>query len=164
MKSIITTVFGLALLFHPIVGKNINVETTKQEFEKKTRKKTIQEVSDSICLTIGVPPQLIREVGNNESGWRCIKNINGGSDYGDLQVIEPTFNYWYKELGLEGGKTRKNYLIVGIHYFKTQYDRYGSWEKARFSYARGSWRPEHTWTCLEEKFMGKIDWRQYDGN
>ncbi len=155
--------FGLLfLIIIPLTGiKNISDDETAGK-SIVIKPKTILELSDSICEAFGVPSGLVREVGDNESGWRFMKSLSGGTDHGDLQVIEPTFNYWYDHLCLEGGKTRKNYLITGIAYLKYNYDRYGSWKKARFAYARGDWRPEHTWTCLENTFMNKIDWKQYD--
>jgi len=162
------TVFLLtsALLVLPFDGKNNTVDINKQAVAKKIEKKKIEKpilvFADSVCRSLGVPSELVREIGQNESGWRCIRSLSGGTDYGDLQVVEKTFNYWYKQLELKGGKTRENYLIVGITYLKSQHDRYGSWKKARFSYARGHWRNETTWTCLEEKFMNKIDWSKYD--
>lgn len=128
----------------------------------EVRQKTILEIADSMCQEIGVPYQLVYEIGKNESNWTFIKNNNGGSDFGDLQVIDPTFWYWYERLELEHGKTRRNYLKVGITYLKYLYDKYGSWEKARFAYGRGHWREPHTWTPLERKFMRKIDFSKYD--
>lgn len=155
-----------AFLALPFDGKNNTTEIKNQEFAKKIVKKMnekpILAFSDSICAELGVPAELVREIGENESGWRCIRNTNGGTDFGDLQVVQKTFDYWYDHLNLKGGKTRENYLLVGVTYLKSQYKRYGSWRKARFSYARGHWRNETTWTCLEEKFMNKIDWSKYD--
>ncbi len=153
----------------PFAGKN-NASPKKNKLivEKisETRElapgEAIKFMSDSICRSLGIPSQLVREIGQNESGWQCIRSLSGGTDYGDLQVVESTFNFWYDRLDLEGGKTRENYLIVGIHYLKYLHTRYGSWEKARFAYARGHWRNKTTWTCLEEKFMNKINWRKYD--
>ena len=169
MKKYVFYVGGIALLaFAPYGGKviktaNKNKVADEKKFEvAETKEKTIIQLSDSICNAIGVPPELIREIGDNESGWQCIQSLSGGTDFGDLQVIDETFDYWYNRLKLEGGKTRYNYLVVGIHYLKYNYDRYHSWEKARFAYARGSWRPVSTWTCLEQKFMRKIDWDKYD--
>jgi hypothetical protein len=118
--------------------------------------------ADSICKEAGVPFELIKEIGDNESNWRYVGNSTGGTDFGDLQVIEPTFWHMHDKLNLEGGKTRINYLAAGIYYLKDQYDRYGSWRKARFAYGRGHWRGPETWTALEQKFMGKIDWTKYD--
>ncbi|MCB9262706.1 MAG: transglycosylase SLT domain-containing protein [Flavobacteriales bacterium] len=149
-------------------GKANDDQTNNKAFSEKFLKKVkserdlILEMSDSICHSLNIPAELVREIGQNESGWRCIKSISGGSDYGDLQVIDETFNHWYNFLELEGGKTRENYLIVGIHCLKFYYDKYHSWEKARFAYGRGFWRNRTTWTCLEEEFMGKIDWKKYD--
>lgn len=169
MKKYIIFVGVIGLLaFSPSGGKNNTTEKkNKLISEKKSEKvdskeKGILAISDSICNSIGVPAELVREIGQNESGWRCIKSLSGGTDFGDLQVIDETFNYWYDRLELTGGKTRYNYLVVGIHYLKYNHSRYKSWEKARFAYARGSWRGKSTWTCLEEKFMGKINWRKYD--
>ncbi|MFT5725483.1 MAG: hypothetical protein ACI9JN_002608 [Bacteroidia bacterium] len=160
-------VIGL-LAFAPYGGKNnTTVNKNKSISEKnseipKIEEKTILEISDSICLSIGVPNKLVREIGQNETGWRCIRSLSGGTDFGDLQVIDETFDYWYQRLDLTGGKSRYNYLVVGIHYLKYNHDRYNSWEKARFAYARGSWRNQSTWTCLEERFMTKINWSKYD--
>lgn len=157
------------MVITPFDGKN-NIPATKNKLELKKNREAVNEAiekpilltSDSICKSIGVPPALVREIGENESGWRCIQSLYGHSDYGDLQVVEKTFNFWYKKLGLKNGKTRENYLVVGIHYLKYQYDRYGSWQKARFAYGRGHWRDSSSWTELEHKFMTKIDWTKYD--
>jgi hypothetical protein len=160
-------VIGL-LAFSPYGGKNNTPDNKNKNITEnnseifESAEKTILEISDSICLAIGVPPKLVREIGQNESGWRCIRNQSGGTDFGDLQVIDETFDYWYNRLELTGGATRYNYLVVGIHYLKYNHKRYNSWEKARFAYARGSWRRQSTWTCLEEKFMTKINWSKYD--
>ncbi|MCB0733476.1 MAG: transglycosylase SLT domain-containing protein [Flavobacteriales bacterium] len=170
MKKLLLLI-GVAILTipSPFAGKiNSSGKKNKQIAEKNLNarpsdpKQAILWVSDSICASLDVPAKLIREIGQNESGWRCIKSLSGGTDYGDLQVVESTFNFWYDQLELEGGKTRENYLIVGIHYLKYLHDRYGSWKKARFAYARGHWRGRDTWTCLEIKFMDKIDWSKYD--
>lgn len=114
---------------------------------------------DSICRVLDVPYELVWQIGQNESGWRWLTGQDG--DIGYLQVMPQTFEFWEKKLKLEGGHTELNNLIVGITYLRHQYDRYGSWRKARFSYARGSWREEWTWRPIERRFMGKIDWSKY---
>jgi hypothetical protein len=148
------------------VIKNESSAAPKEEISNAapviTTPKSALQIADSICREVGVPFALVKEIGQNESGWRYIQNTNGGTDNGDLQVIDQTYWYWYDRLGLEGGKTRRNYLNVGIYYLKSLHDKYDSWEKTRFAYGRGHWRTPDTWTCLEEKFMGKIDFSQYD--
>lgn len=129
---------------------------------KPKTKAQILAFSDSVCLSAGVPPGLIRDIGNNETGWRFIRDFSGGTAHGDLQIVDNTFFHWYKKLKLKGGKTRENYLIVGIYYIKSLYKTYGSWQKARYAYARGHWKEPSKWSALERKFMGKIDWEQYD--
>lgn len=174
MKFLKTSIALLMVLGMTIAAKHLGiasvvkelltheVEATPEVVEQSPKSKSVFEVADSICQAVGVPYDLVVEIGNNESGWRYIENSNGGTDFGDLQVIDKTFWYWYERLELSGGKTRRNYLAVGIHYLRYQYERYGSWEKARFAYGRGNWREPSTWTCLEEKFMGKINWSKYD--
>ncbi len=125
-------------------------------------KTQIQAFSDSVCVSAGVPPGLIRDIGNNETGWRYIRDYSGGTANGDLQIVDNTYFYWYKKLKLSGGKTRENYLIVGIYYIKSLYKTHGSWQKARYAYARGHWKEPSKWSPLEKKFMGKINWPQYD--
>jgi hypothetical protein len=102
------------------------VAENKKEAPNVVKSKSVFEVADSICQEAGVPFELVKEIGNNESGWRYISNTNGGSDHGDLQVIDATFWYWYKKLELEGGKTRRNYLKVGIYYLKSLHNKTGS--------------------------------------
>jgi hypothetical protein len=137
------------------------INSTFAQSKPKTRNE-ILAFSDSVCRAAGVPPGLIRDIGNNETGWRYIRDFNGGTAHGDLQIVDNTFFHWYKKLGLKGGKTRENYLIVGIYYIKSLYKVYGSWQKSRYAYARGHWKEPSKWTPLERKFMGKIDWSKYD--
>lgn len=124
--------------------------------------KSVFDVADSIAMAYGVPAELVYEIGMNESGWPKPQDLNYLIRNGDLQVMEPTFNIMYKRLGLSGGKTRYNYLVTGIAYLKYNYDLQGSWQKARYAYGRGHWKPPSKWTTLEKKFMGKIDWSKYD--
>lgn len=169
MKSLKWLVLLIGMVSLPFFGKN-NASAEKNKFVAKKNVninerqilREIRDVADSICFSIGVPSNLIREIGQNESNWRYIKSLSGGTDMGDLQVIDETFDYWYNRLKLKGGKNRLNYLVVGIHYLKFNHERYNSWEKARYAYARGSWRNPSKWTSLEKKFMSKIDWSQYD--
>ena len=136
-------------------------QITVAQSKPKSREQ-ILSFSDSICRAAGVPEGLIRDIGNNETGWRYIRDFNGGTAHGDLQIVDNTFFYWYKKLKLKGGKTRENYLIVGIYYIKYLYNTFGSWQKARYAYARGHWKEPSKWSPLEKKFMGKIDWAKYD--
>jgi Transglycosylase SLT domain len=123
---------------------------------------SILDVADSIAQVFDVPYDLIYEVGMNESRWQNIYDMNYVIKDGDLQVIDRTFNVLYKELNLSGGKTRENYLMIGIYYLRKNYDVYGSWRKARYAYGRGRWKPESQWTSMERHFMNKIDWSKYD--
>ena len=125
-------------------------------------KPSILEIADSIALSMGVPPELVYEIGMNESRWQNIHDLDFLLRDGDLQVIDRSFWILYKELGLKGGKTRYNYLVCGIYYLRKNYDRYGSWKKARYAYGRGRWRPPSEWTSMERHFMNKIDWSKYD--
>jgi hypothetical protein len=123
---------------------------------------SITDKADSICLAIGVPPKLIYEIGMNESRRQNVYDLDYLIKDGDLQVIDRTFKHYYTGLGLTGGKSRINYLIVGIYYLKRNYTIYQSWEQARYAYGRGRWKPRSQWTSLEKKFMGKINWSDYD--
>lgn len=169
LATLILGVFSTILAFrsHRVHYKSVTTNNPKNNelivVSQSKTSKSVFEVADSICQEVGVPFELVKEIGENESGWRFISNENGGTDHGDLQVIQPTFNLWYKKLGLSGGKTRRNYLKVGIYLLKHCYDTHGSWKKARYVYGRGQWRDESAWTELEKKFMSKIDWEKYDG-
>lgn len=166
----VISLLSISLIASSFLDKQSNNKYTSQivpirivdTLVKPILPKTILEIADSMCNEAGVPYGLIYEIGKNESNWTYIKNTNGGSDFGDLQVIDQTYCYWYKKLNLKGGKTRKNYLKVGIYYLKYLHNKYGSWKKARFAYGRGHWREPYTWTPLEKKFMRKIDFTKYD--
>jgi hypothetical protein len=165
-KAIFALVVLLIINIGAVDSSNIFVDKKQQAEIKEAvvpvKSKSVFEVADSICQEADVPFPLIKEIGDNESGWRYISNTNGGTDHGDLQIIDGTYWHWYEKLELTGGKTRRNYLKVGIYYLKSLHNKYGSWEKARFAYGRGHWRGPETWTKLEKKFMGKIDWTKYD--
>lgn len=171
----VVTLFALGAAATSFMGNDSATTPTCIESEAEVQATNIKPVAqpkiemppvlraaDSICKEAGVPFELVKEIGQNESNWQYIGNTTGGTDFGDLQVIEPTFWHMYERLNLTGGKTRVNYLAAGIYYLRYQYDRYGSWRKARFAYGRGHWRGPETWTALEHKFMGKIDWSKYD--
>ena len=123
---------------------------------------SVFDLADSIADVFDVPKKLVYEIGMNESRWPNPYDLSHLIKDGDLQVIDRTFNHFYKELGLRGGKTRKNYLMVGIYYLRVNYDIYHNWEKARYAYGRGRWKPRTEWTALEKKFMSKINWNQYE--
>lgn len=118
-----------------------------------------QEISDSICKELGVNPEFMRDLAQCESGWKWVTGSYG--DKGYFQIIPSTFKYWSKKINLKGHSERNN-IIVATHYIKYLRDRYGSYYKARFAYGRGSWRHPYTWTCMEEAFMRKVNWRKYD--
>ncbi|MCB9246363.1 MAG: transglycosylase SLT domain-containing protein [Flavobacteriales bacterium] len=124
--------------------------------------RTVFDLADSLAIVFKVPPKLVYEIGMNESRWPRPYELNYLIKMGDLQIIDATFSHFYKELKLQGGKTRENYLIVGIYYLSWIYKQYHSWEKTRYVYGRGRWKDPSQWTALERKFMGKIDWSQYD--
>ena len=161
-KSAINKMFKASAIEQGSLAIKEAENTETKVNEAKDEMPRVLQIADSICKEAGVPFELIKEIGDNESNWRYVGNATGGTDFGDLQVIDQTYWYMYDKLNLTGGKTRTNYLAAGIYYLKDQYDRYGTWKKARFAYGRGHWRGPHTWTKLEHKFMGKIDWSKYD--
>lgn len=125
--------------------------------------KSVFDWVDSIATAMGVPPGFVKDVGRNESKWPKPNNLNYLIPNGDLQIMPATYKIWYKKLGLTGGKTRYNYLIVGIAYLKYCKDQGdGTWRQARYIYARGRWKNPSQWTKLEHRFMSDIDWKLYD--
>lgn len=125
--------------------------------------KSVFDWVDSIATAMGVPPGFVKDVGRNESKWPKPNNLNFLIPNGDLQIMPATYKIWYKKLGLTGGKTRYNYLVVGIAYLKYCKDQGdGTWRQARYIYARGRWKKPSQWTKLERRFMSEIDWKLYD--
>jgi hypothetical protein len=118
--------------------------------------------ADSIALSLDIPPKLVFEIGMNESRWPNPEDLDYLIRQGDLQVIDASFNKMYRKLKLTGGRTRYNYLVVGVHYLKDCYIDGGTWQRARYIYGRGRWKDSSEWTNLEKHFMNKIDWSQYD--
>lgn len=125
-------------------------------------RRSILDIADSLAEVYGVPSELVYEIGMNESRWPNIHDLDHLIRNGDLQVMEGAFNILCRRLGIEPVKNRYNYLLCGISYLRQCYDRYGSWEKARYAYGRGHWKEPQYWTSLEKRFMGKIDWSKYD--
>ena len=125
--------------------------------------KSVFDWVDSIATAMGVPPGFVKDVGRNESKWPKPNNLNYLIPNGYLQIMPATYKIWYKKLGLTGGNTRYNYLIVGIAYLKYCKDQGdGTWRQARYIYARGRWKNPSQWTKLEHRFMSDIDWKLYD--
>jgi len=158
----------LRLLILPLLLINSNLNSYQVIYEPLIPKPyNVHYVADSLCKVFKVPYKLVYTIGKQESNWNFNK-VGKYGDRGDLQVIPNTFKYWYNKLNLKGGKTRTNYLIVGIAYLRYQYDIYHNWRKARYAYGRGSWKEPFTisidsitgrekvdtnWTKMEFKFM-----------
>ncbi len=164
MKQLVT----IALLFVSFLVQaqdSVTIQGTdslRVDINSPVQKPIAFHWADSIANSLAVPPHLVYEIGMNESRWQNPDQPNYLIKDGDLQVIGATFNYWYKRLNLTGGKTRYNYLVVGINYLHECYKIGGTWRKARYIYGRGRWKEPQYWTKLERSFMNKIDWSQYD--
>lgn len=121
--------------------------------------------------SFNVPKDLVYEIGLNESGWRNPNDSNyiqqpdyvpGEPSYGDLQMLNSTWNTFSKKLNLKE-KNRETLLIASIYLLKYCYTiGDSSWYKARYIYARGKWKEPNKWTKLEKKFMSKIDFTKYE--
>lgn len=133
----------------------------------------IFEKAKQFSDSLGVPRELVYEIGLNESGWRFPNDslyvqgpdyVKREASYYDMQILNSSFNIIKNKINLKE-KNRETALYACIYYLKECYiigD--SSWYKARFIYARGRWRPEYTWTKLEKRFMKKIDFSKYDKN
>lgn len=131
----------------------------------------IFEIAKYYCDSLNVPREYVYDVGMNESGWKYPNDstfiqgpdyVPGETSQGDLQMIDPTWEYWSKQLNLKQ-KNRKNLLIACIAYHKYCYWKGdSSWEKARYIYARGRWKPKSKWTKLEKRFMSKMNFKKYN--
>ena len=121
----------------------------------------IFELIDYYADSLNVLREFVYDVGMNESGWRYpdsvtyirICGIDGEDSRGDIQVNNP--NKYLDSI------TRATLLEFGITYMSQLYKRYGDWEKVRYAYARGNWKPKSQWSCLEIKFMNKMDFKKY---
>lgn len=150
------------LIYALLMGLMQWILLTRQEAEPEPEEWTVFVWADSIARSKGVPPELVREIGMNESRWPHPTDSFYLIRDGDLQVIPRSYNILYKKLGLTGGKTRYNYLVTGIHYLSELHEKYQSWEKTRYAYGRGIWKHPSKWTRMERAFMRKIDWTKYD--
>lgn len=133
--------------------------------------RNIDYYRDSLCAIYGVPKELVREIGQNESNWLHPEDtsyirmcgIEGEDSRGDLQINMKYWEMFSRRYEIQH-PNRIGLLQAGIAHLANLRARYGSWKKARFAYGRGHWRNESTWTALEKKFMTKINWNQYDNN
>lgn len=80
-------------------AKIIPREKVKISFPLLSRQDA-QLFSDSVCRSIGVPPNLVREIGENESGWRCIKSLSGAGQ----AVVFPS-GFWHRFIDWPGHRS-----------------------------------------------------------
>lgn len=144
---------------YELIYRNIQKEIDKPETPN------IYHYVTKYCKKYNVPYELVHSIGMNESGFRNPNDLNyiiqcripGEDSRGDLQINNPTDLAEFKHSRI----TRIKLLEVGIKYLKHCYDISGSWKKARYIYARGSWKSPSKWSKLENRFMSKIDWTKY---
>jgi soluble lytic murein transglycosylase-like protein len=60
-----------------------------------------------------------------ESGFQFISNMESGA-HGYMQLMPATFKMYYDRLGLEGGHTKENNIIIGSHMLKEGYNKWRS--------------------------------------
>ncbi len=148
----------------------------------------ILALAGELCDKYDVPYPIVEHIGANESGWKyptdstyirkCINTREGS--IGDLQNLPNTYKHYANMLNLPDTPTRNALLEVSIIYLSDLHYKYNDWEKVRYAYARGRWKPPFTitydtlpsgdvlkishsnWTTLEHKFMRKFDWKKYN--
>jgi soluble lytic murein transglycosylase-like protein len=64
-----------------------------------------------------------------ESGFRFISNTESGA-HGYMQLMPATFRMYYNRLGLEGGHTKENNIIIGSYMLR---EGYGKWRSRGMS-------------------------------
>ena len=153
------------LISNPLPSKvGGNAEMTKPE-----QKSGIFRVLDSLCSAYSVPYELVYEIGMNESRWKNSEDleyiqmcgIEGEDSRGDLQVNMKYAEYFKNRYNVSN-LDRIGLLEISVKHLSWLGKRHKSWRKARFVYARGSWRGYKTWTNMEQHFMNKINWYKYD--
>lgn len=95
----------------------------------------------SECDKYKIPYPILFGVADKESGFRFIKNFEGSSAMGYMQITKSTFDDYYKKMGLTGGHTPENNIKVGAFYLYTMHENW----KRRFKNDRTAWR----WTLAE---------------
>lgn len=158
--------FVLLLAFATPLPSMVGVYSKPEQPETK---KDIFFYVDSLCSIYQVPTELVIEIGQNESGWKNPEQLDyirmcqasNEDSRGDIQVNMKYWNYYKEKYDIQG-YNRLYLLETGIAILRDNYDRFGSWRKARFVYGRGHWRGHHTWTRMEKHFMYRINWYKYD--
>lgn len=111
-----------------------------------------------------IPLRILFRVINHESGYDS-NAINPASNaWGFMQTLPSTFNGFYKELGLTGGKTSSNNIRAGIarlkfghDFWKKKKDSIESWRLAIAAYAIGDSLPRAL-NCVPDTVKSYVDY------
>jgi hypothetical protein len=162
MKTLITIILLISCAQQVQEVEPIKVESKCQLFEKNE----IWYYLDSFSQMYNVNPDFIYDIGRNESGWRKDDDTSyvlrcfdpNEQSFGDLQVNIRLLEHYGQ---VSDTSSRIKLLEVGIKRLAELMDKYQDFQKVRFVYARGHWRPRHRWTTLEAHFMGRMNWNDY---
>lgn len=141
--SLFLTLFSYKSYNYKPLGKKYHVEDYNVLNHVKT-----------LCLKYDVPYEIPYNIGKNESGWinatdstyirRCLNTKEGS--LGDLQMLPENYHKKYKHLlNLSDTPTRHSLLEASICYLSELHLKYNDWEKVRYAYARGSWKPKYAY-------------------
>ena len=89
----------------------------------------MSRVSDDIlflmweqCNKYNIPYTIYFRLIDKESGFKFIPNHSGSGAFGYMQVMPSTFRSYAKKLGLKGGHTEENNILVGSYMLNKNYN------------------------------------------
>ena len=96
----------------------------------------IFELMINQCDKYDIPYSIFFSVVDRESGFRFIRNSEGSSAMGYMQMMPTTFRYCASKIGLKGGHTPENNIKAGAYHL---WDLHHDWSQ-KFSDDEEAWR------------------------
>lgn len=123
-----------------ILRSNLQYKIIRES--KITYIENLKSIPDSILFLMAsesdkynIPYVIFFRIMEHESKFQFVKNTQGSSALGYMQIIKSTFNSYYDKLGLTGGHTKANNIIVAANLIDTIH-RF--WKK-KFKNKRTAW-------------------------
>lgn len=123
-----------------ILRSNLQYKIIRES--KITYIENLKSIPDSILFLMAseadkynIPYVIFFRIMEHESKFQFVKNTQGSSALGYMQIIKSTFNSYYDKLGLTGGHTKANNIIVAANLIDTIHQ---FWKK-KFKNKRTAW-------------------------
>lgn len=132
---------------------NANPNTQIPNYGPNASKQQIGQMLDAAAAKYGIPPNILKAVAYQESGWRTnARSFDGGHGKGVMQ-IDDRFHQFARTNAVFDPAQNIDY---GAKFLRSLYDKTGSWEAALKRYNGGSSYPPKIMSLAQRQ-----PWRQW---